>query len=186
LVKAITKSNVQHSENIAKQQSLDEQGLHAESASAVSTSSKIGPVNLEMNFAAANLEENKLRLDSRDSPFASNEGIDDTPSKNCKGKVFVKNKFCKKYSTADTWINRNIAKYQWKLSGGEDPLISSSCIQFWNVPPVLFHTRMLQFQLVKTHTPMCAQTQMSGLMVTLFPPLHHWCVTIIIPWSKQL
>ncbi len=48
----LQKSNVQHSENTAEQQSLDEQGLHAESTSAVSTSSKIAPVNLEMNFAA--------------------------------------------------------------------------------------------------------------------------------------
>jgi hypothetical protein len=33
------------------------------------------------------------------------------------GKVSVKNKFCKKCSIADAWINGNIAKYQWKLSG---------------------------------------------------------------------
>jgi hypothetical protein len=33
------------------------------------------------------------------------------------GKVSVKNKFCKKYSIADAWINGNIAKCQWKLSG---------------------------------------------------------------------
>jgi hypothetical protein len=51
---------VQHSENTAKQQSLDEQGLHAESASAVSTSSKIALVNSEMNFVAEKLEEKKL------------------------------------------------------------------------------------------------------------------------------
>jgi hypothetical protein len=74
---------MQPSENTNKQQSLDEQGLHAESTSAVSTSSKIVPVNLEMNFAAANLEENIVRLVSSDSPFASNEGIDNTPHQNC-------------------------------------------------------------------------------------------------------
>jgi hypothetical protein len=61
---------VQHSENLAKQQSLHEQGLHAESASAISTSSKIAPVNLEMN---------------------RNKGFDDTPHETCQGKVFVKN-----------------------------------------------------------------------------------------------
>ncbi len=48
------------SENTDKQQSLYEQGLHAESASSVSTSSKIAPVNLEMNLAAANFEGKKL------------------------------------------------------------------------------------------------------------------------------
>ncbi len=37
----LQKFNMQHSENTPKQQSLDEQDLHAESASAVSTSSKI-------------------------------------------------------------------------------------------------------------------------------------------------
>jgi hypothetical protein len=51
---------VQHSENAAKQQSLDEQGLHAESASAVSTSSKIALVNLAMNFADKNWRTIKL------------------------------------------------------------------------------------------------------------------------------
>jgi hypothetical protein len=86
---------VQPPENTNNQQSLDEQGLHAESASAVSTSSKIAPVNLEMNFAAANFEENKFRSDSPDGPSARNEGIEDTPHKNCKGKVSVKNKLCK-------------------------------------------------------------------------------------------
>jgi hypothetical protein len=113
----LQKSNVQHSENTAKQQSLDEQGLHAESASAASTSSKIAPVNLEMNFAAEKLEENKVRSDSPDCPSASNKGIDNTPHKNCMGKVSVKNKFCKKYCIADAWINGNIVKYQQKLSG---------------------------------------------------------------------
>jgi hypothetical protein len=56
-------------------------------------------------------------LDSPGSPFVSNKGIDNTPHLNCKGKVSVKNKFCKKYSIADAWINGNIAKYQQKLSG---------------------------------------------------------------------
>jgi hypothetical protein len=106
----LQQSNVQPSENTDEQQSLDEQGLHAESTSAVSTSSKIAPVYLEMNFAATNFEENKVRLDSPDSTFASNEGIDDTPHKNCKSKVSVKDNFCKKYSIADAWMNGNIAK----------------------------------------------------------------------------
>jgi hypothetical protein len=41
---------------------------------AVSTSSKIAPVNLEMNFAAEKLKESNVRLDSSESPFASDEG----------------------------------------------------------------------------------------------------------------
>jgi hypothetical protein len=54
----LQKLNVpQPSENTDKQQSLNEQGLHAESASVVSISSKIAPVNLQMNFAAKNAEE---------------------------------------------------------------------------------------------------------------------------------
>ena len=57
----LQKLNVpQPSENTDKQQSLNEQGLHAESASAFSTSFKIAPVNLDMNFAAEKLEENKV------------------------------------------------------------------------------------------------------------------------------
>ncbi len=56
----LQKINVQHSENTAKQESLDEQDLHSESASAVSISSKIAPVNLEMNFAAEKLEESNV------------------------------------------------------------------------------------------------------------------------------
>jgi hypothetical protein len=69
-----------------------------------------------MNFAAANFEENK-GSDSPDSPFASNEGIDDTSHENYKGKVSIKNKFCKKYSIADACMYGNIVKYQQKLSG---------------------------------------------------------------------
>ncbi len=81
---------MQHSENTAKQQSLDGQGLHAESAYAVSTSSKIAPVNLDMNFAAEKMEKSNVRSDSRDSPFASNEGIDETPHETHKTKVSIK------------------------------------------------------------------------------------------------
>jgi hypothetical protein len=114
----LQKINVQQSENTAKQQSLDEQGLHAESALAVCTSSKNVPVNLEMNFAAENFEESNVRLDSPDSPFATNKGIDEIPHETHKTKVSIKyKKFCKQYAIADAWINGNIAKYQWKLSG---------------------------------------------------------------------
>jgi hypothetical protein len=71
-----------------------------------------------MNFAAENLEEINIRLDSPGSPFASNKCIEDTLHETCKGKVSMKNKkFRKKYSAADAWINGNIAKYQRKLSG---------------------------------------------------------------------
>jgi hypothetical protein len=70
---------VKHSETTAKQQSLDEQGLHTELATAVTTSFKIAAVNLEMNFSAEQLEEINVRLDCPDSPFAINKGIDETP-----------------------------------------------------------------------------------------------------------
>jgi hypothetical protein len=77
-------------------------------ATAVTNSSKIAPVNLEMSFAAELSEE---RLDRPDSPFASNKGLYKTPPETHKAKVSTKhNKFCKQYSIADAWINGNIAK----------------------------------------------------------------------------
>ncbi len=107
--------HVEHSENTPKQTSIDEEGVHKELATAVTNSSKIAPVNLEMSFAAEQLEE---RSDHPDSPFASNEGLYETPPKTHKAKVPMKhNKFCKQYSIADTWLNGNIAKYLRKLSG---------------------------------------------------------------------
>ncbi len=62
--------HVEHSVNIPKRTSVDEEGIHSEPATAVTNYSKIAPVNLEMSFAAEQLEE---RLDCPDSPFASNE-----------------------------------------------------------------------------------------------------------------
>ncbi len=107
--------HVEHSENIPKQTSVDEDGVHKELATAVINSSKIAPVNLEMSFAAEQLEE---RSDSPASPFASNKGVIDTPPKTHKAKVPMKyKKFCKQYSITDAWLNGNIAKYQQKLSG---------------------------------------------------------------------
>jgi hypothetical protein len=44
--------HVEHSENAPKQKSLDEEGVHTESATAFTNSSKNAPVNLEMSFAA--------------------------------------------------------------------------------------------------------------------------------------
>ncbi len=68
-----------------------------------------------MSFAAEQSEE---RLDCPASPFASNEGVYETPPKTHKAKVLMKNiKFRKQYSIADAWLNGNIAKYQQKLSG---------------------------------------------------------------------
>jgi hypothetical protein len=110
--------HVEHSENTLKQKSVDEEGVHTESATAVTNSSKIAPVNLEMNFAAEKLEESDVRLDHPDGPVASNEGLYETPPKTHKAKVPMKyKKFRKQYSIADVWINGNIAKYQQKLSG---------------------------------------------------------------------
>ncbi len=48
---------MEHSENIPKQTSVDEEGVHKELATAVNFSSKIAPVNLEMSFAAEQSEE---------------------------------------------------------------------------------------------------------------------------------
>ena len=102
--------HVEHPENIPKQTSVDEEGVHKELATAVTNSSKIAPVNLEMSFAAEQLEE---RSDYPASPFASNKGVIKTPPKTHKAKVPMKyNKFCKQYSIADAWLNGNIAKYQ--------------------------------------------------------------------------
>ncbi len=63
---------MEHSENIPKQTSVDEEGVHKElaTATAVTNSSKIAPVNLEMSFAAEQLEK---RSDCPASPFASNK-----------------------------------------------------------------------------------------------------------------
>jgi hypothetical protein len=44
--------HVEYSENIPKQTSFDEEDVHTELATAVTNSSKIAPVNLEMSFAA--------------------------------------------------------------------------------------------------------------------------------------
>jgi hypothetical protein len=101
--------HLEHSENIPKQTSVDEEGVFKELGTAVTNSSKIAPVNLEMSFAAEQLEE---RYDCPASPFACNEGVIETPPKTHKAKVPIKyNKFCKQYSIADAWLNGNIAKY---------------------------------------------------------------------------
>ncbi len=102
------------SENISQQTSVDKEGVHTELATAVTNSSKIAPVNLEMSFAA---EESKEKLDRSGSPWASNKGLY-KPPKNHKAKVpILHNKFRKQYSIADAWLKGNIAKYQLKLSG---------------------------------------------------------------------
>jgi hypothetical protein len=52
LSRQLQRIHVEHSENIPKQTSVDEEGVHKELATAVTNSSKIAPVNLEMSFAA--------------------------------------------------------------------------------------------------------------------------------------
>ncbi len=95
---------MEHTENIPKQTSVDEEGVP-----------KLAPLNLEMSFAAEQSEE---RSDHPASPFASNEGLYKTPSETQQAKIPMKyNKFCKQYSIADAWLNGNIANYQQKLSG---------------------------------------------------------------------
>ncbi len=114
----LQKIHVEHSENTPKQKSVDEEGVHTESASAVTNSSKIAPVNLEMSLAAEQSEESNVRLDCPECPFASNKGLYKTPPETHKDKVPMKyKKFHKRYSIADAWINGNIEKYQQKLSG---------------------------------------------------------------------
>ncbi len=52
---------------------LTSEGVHTELGTAVTNSSKIAPVNLEMSFAAE--EESKEKLDRPGSPWASNKGL---------------------------------------------------------------------------------------------------------------
>ncbi len=78
LSRQLQRIHVEHSENIPKQTSVDEEGVHKELATAVTNSSKIAPVNLEMSFAA---EQSKERTDHPASPFASNKGVYKTPPK---------------------------------------------------------------------------------------------------------
>ena len=66
-------------------------------ATAVTNSSKIAPVNLEMGFAAEKSEE---RSDRPYTPVASNEGLYKTPPETHKAKVPMKyNKFCKMHGS---------------------------------------------------------------------------------------
>jgi hypothetical protein len=98
----------EYSENIPKQTLVDEEGVHTESATVVTNSSKIAPVNLEMSFAA---EQSKEKLGCPGSPWASNKGLY-KPLKTHKAKVpIMHNKFHKQYSIADAWLKGNIAKY---------------------------------------------------------------------------
>ncbi len=137
LSRQLQRIHVEHSENIPKQTSVDEEGVHEKLVTAVTNSSKIAPVNLEMSFAA---EQSEKRLDHPASPFASNKGVYKTPPKTHKAKVPMRyTKFRKQYSIADAWLNGNIAKYQQKLSGRRSADLSS-CILIWDVPHVLFHT----------------------------------------------
>jgi hypothetical protein len=117
LARQLQRNHVEQSENTFKQKSVDEEGVHTELATDFPNSSKIAPVNLEISFAAEQLEESNVRSDCPDSPFASNKGLYETPPETHKAKVPMKyKKFHKQYSIADAWINCNIAKYQRKLS----------------------------------------------------------------------
>jgi hypothetical protein len=78
---------MEHSENTPKQKSADEEDVHTESATAVTNSSKIASVNLEMSFAAEQLEESSVTPDCPDSPFVSNQGLYKTPPETHKAKV---------------------------------------------------------------------------------------------------
>jgi hypothetical protein len=56
----LQKIHVEHSENTPQQKSVDEEGVHTEWATAVTNSSKIAPVNLEMSFAAEQSKESNV------------------------------------------------------------------------------------------------------------------------------
>ncbi len=106
LSRQLQRIHLEHSENIPEQTSDDVEGVHIELATAVTNSSKISPVNLEMSFAAEQSEE---RSDRPDSPFASSKGPHKTPPETHKAKIPMKyNKFCKQYSIADAWLNGNM------------------------------------------------------------------------------
>ncbi len=83
---------MEHSENTPKQTSVDEEGVHTELATAVANSSKIAPVNLEMSFAAEQLEDINVSSNCPDSPFASNKGLCKTPPEPHKAKAQMKHK----------------------------------------------------------------------------------------------
>jgi hypothetical protein len=91
--------NVGDSKNIPQQTSFDDEGAHTELGTAVTNSSKIAPVNLEMSFAAE--EESKEKLDRPGSPWVNNKGLY-KPPKNHKAKVLILHNKCRKqYSIAD-------------------------------------------------------------------------------------
>ncbi len=156
LSRQLQRIHVEHSENIPKQTSVDEEGDYKELATDVTNSSKIAPVNLEMSFAAEQLEE---RSDCPASPFASNKGVIETQPKTHKAKVPIKyNKFCLQCSIADAWLNGNIAKYQQKLSGRRSadfkflyPYLECSTCTF-------LHTQQLVPIGEKSYTNVCANT----------------------------
>ncbi len=88
----LQRNHVEHSENTPKHNSVDEEGVHTESATAVTNYSKIAPVNLEMSFAAEQSEESNVRSNRPDIPFASNKGLYKTPPEIHKAKVPMKYK----------------------------------------------------------------------------------------------
>ncbi len=157
---------MEHSDNTHKQKSVDEEGVHTELASAVTNSSKIAPANLEISFAAEQSEESNVRSDRPDSPFASNEGLYETPPETHKAKVPMKYKtFRKQYSIA--------AKYQQKLSGRRSadfeflyPYLECSTCAF----P---HTQKLIPIGKKSYTNVCANTDawLDGDFISAFASL---------------
>ncbi len=168
---------------IPGQTSSHDEGVHSEMVgTAVMNSPRIAPVNLAMSFADE--EECEEKFDCPSSPWASNESAyEPTDTDKAKHQNFI-NKFRKQYSVQEAWAKGNIAKYHWKLSGRQSsdfkflfPCLECSTCSFPNI--------QYSFQLMKNHTPMCVQTQMSFLMVTLYLPLHLWYVIIIIPRPQQ-
>jgi hypothetical protein len=138
-------------------------------ATAVTNSSKIAPVNLDMSFAA---EQSKEKLHHPGSPWASNKGLY-KPLKTHKAKFpIMHNKFRKQYSIADAWLKGNIAKYQRKLSGrrSADFKFLFPCLE---CSTCAFPYKESFVPIGEKSYTMCAQTQMSDLMMTLSLPLHN-------------
>jgi hypothetical protein len=62
LSRQLQRIHVEHSENIPKQTSVDEEGVHKELATAITNSSKIAPVNLEMSLQLNNWKKDQIIL----------------------------------------------------------------------------------------------------------------------------
>ncbi len=120
------------------------------------------------------MEESNVRSNCPDGPFASNNGLNETPPETHKAKVPMKyKKFFKQYFIADAWFNGNIVKYQRKLNGRRsadfkflNPYLECSTCDF----P---HTQQLIPIGEKSYTNVCANTDvwLDGDFISAFASL---------------